>query len=473
MQALQITFDQLTSSSKTLLYNENELPSISRAVEILTKTPDNISKETTTIKRENITEETPESRTQDSIEPSISEKPDDIFSETPIEEINDIQLPVQIPVQNNLPEENLQTTTPEETKTKDTLFNRMQKQHDLIDGKTNEEAIQALIDHLDTAKEVTDTKNMAVMTLPPGLFVSFTISGSTFATSRENENDFVEKIKMALPKELRGAGNRLRTVIDRELEMYSIRVFNGIRYVPAKNFAKVQKFLVDAESNGVGKDKKYSVQKIREDMWEHRDEINKNAEDLNINAKIESVDDLKKKICLTSFFIDTTFGSTELDPALVSKVVEQKTQHVLDQTINVLTKDIENIIRKLSTQIANANKSKNGKINSKSASAMQKQISRIRSLNPVVNPEIDNLLNAAEGLILRNKDAPVPITSTSKKQGSIRKKSNLSDVNITKDENNASISMPQAKPLSTPPTQTKANKHEKSEQNIWIEELSI
>lgn len=301
-----------------------------------------------------------------------------------------------------------------ETTEKKPLSQKKDEKHILIDGKTNEEAIQALIEHLDASKEVQDTSDMRAINLAPGLFVSYTISGSSFATSRENENDYIEKIKMALPKELRGASSRLRNVIDRELDNYSIKVFSNLRYVPAKNFVAVQKLLVDAKSKGVGKDNKYSIENIIDDLWENRDTINQTAEELGIKARVEDLPSLKEKICLTTLFIDTSFGNSTLDPKLVDQVIETKTKQVVDQINTNLTSNLQDIISNISKSLAKAKNTKTGKPNGKSITSLQKEIARIRSLNLTSNTEISTLLDAADGLILRSLEEATPITSSRK-----------------------------------------------------------
>lgn len=322
-----------------------------------------------------------------------------------------------------------ETTPADEKPTKKRLSQteKIKQNHVLIDGKTNEEAVQALIDHLDTTKDVQTSANMTAITLPPGLFMSYTISGSTFGMKTETETEYIDKIKKALPTELRGAPSRLRTVIDRQLDQLSIRVHNGLRYIPAQNFPEVQKLLHAAESEGVGKDNKHSVQQIIDDMWKQRDVINANAIEYGIDLHIDNIESLKQRICLSTFYIDTSFGGENtLDPALIEQVVETKKQQVVDQINNTLVNDIQDIISKISKLLVNATNTKTGKPNARSVNALQREIDRIRSLNLTQNSELTTLLDAADGLILRSIEeaTPAPASKTTRRG---RNKSNKAD----------------------------------------------
>jgi hypothetical protein len=305
---------------------------------------------------------------------------------------------------------------------------KIRQNHVLIDGKTNEEAVQALIAHLDTTKDVQASANMTAITLPPGLFMSYTISGSTFGMKTETETEYIDKIKKALPSDLRGAPSRLRTVIDRQLDQLSIRVHNGLRYVPAQNFPEVQKLLHAAETDGVGKDNKHSVQQIINDMWEQRDIINANAIEYGIDLHIDNMESLKRRICLSTFYIDTSFGGENtLDPALIDQVVETKKQQVVDQLNNTLVNDMQDILSKIGKLLANATNTKTGKPNARSVNALQKEIDRIRSLNLTQNNELSTLLDAADGLIVRSIVEAEPVPSTTRRG---RNKSNTANESL-------------------------------------------
>jgi hypothetical protein len=313
-----------------------------------------------------------------------------------------------------------------------TQAEKIKQDHVLIDGKTNEEAVQALIDHLDATKDVQASANMTAITLPPGLFMSYTISGSTFGMKTETETEYIDKIKKALPTELRGAPSRLRTVIDRQLDQLSIRVHNGLRYIPAKNFPEVQKLLHAAESEGVGKDNKHSVQQIIDNMWEQRDVINANAIEYGIDLHIDNKESLKRRICLSTFYIDTSFGGENtLDPKLIEQVVETKKQQVVDQINNTLVNDMQDIISKISKLLANATNTKTGKPNGRSVNALQREIDRIRSLNLTQNSELSTLLDAADGLILRSIEEAEPTPKTVRRGRNTSNKSKKVDNSST------------------------------------------
>jgi len=357
-----------------------------------------------------------------------------------------------------------------EKKQRKTALERITENHSLIDGKTNEEAIQTLLDHLDTAKEVQNTSNMAAVNLPPGLFVSYTISGTSFATSRENETDYIEKIKMALPRKLRGANGKLRSAIDRELDNYSIRVFTGIRYVPAKNFAAVQKILSDAQTKGIGKDNKYSIKNIIDELWENKDEINETAQKLGISAHISNRKSLEDKIYLTTFFIDTSIGSTELSPEIVDRVVETKTKQVVDQINTNLTNDLQDIISKISKILAKAKDTKSGKPHGKSISALKKEIKRVRSLNLTKNPEVSTLLDAADGLILRSLDEAKQTSTNSKSKKTSRRSKKAAD--RSKKTNSKNTELPAEKDEKTP-VQEEQKSVEETKENASLEDILL
>jgi hypothetical protein len=274
--------------------------------------------------------------------------------------------------------------------------------HELIDGKTNDEAIQAIIERLDTMKEIKDTRNMGIVSVPAGLLLSYSISGSTFGTIRENENDFVERITIALPKEIRGLPSRLRNAIDRELDKLGVKIFANIRFIPEHNLVAVMKVFENVKEEGIGRDNKYSVKNVIDTIWEHKDEINSNAARLGISKfqPINNYDSLKNKIEILTFFIDTSLGESKLSPEIVDQVIQKKTEHIVSQLNENLKTQLEKIISSLSNTVKKSQGK--GKINGKSINAIKREIESIRSLHQNRTPEIDVLLDASEGLLMRS-----------------------------------------------------------------------
>lgn len=274
--------------------------------------------------------------------------------------------------------------------------------HELIDGKTNDEAIQAIIERLDTMKEIKDTRNMGIVSVPAGLLLSYSISGSTFGTIRENENDFVERITIALPKEIRGLPSRLRNAIDRELDKLGVKIFANIRFIPEHNLVAVMKVFENVKEEGIGRDNKYSVKNVIDTIWEHKDEINSNAARLGISKfqPINNYDSLKNKIEILTFFIDTSLGESKLSPEIVDQVIQKKTEHIVSQLNENLKTQLEKIISSLGNTVKKSQGK--GKINGKSINAIKREIESIRSLHQNRTPEIDVLLDASEGLLMRS-----------------------------------------------------------------------
>ncbi|WP_321416655.1 hypothetical protein [uncultured Methanomethylovorans sp.] len=274
--------------------------------------------------------------------------------------------------------------------------------HELIDGKTNDEAIQAIIERLDTMKEIKDTRNMGIVSVPAGLLLSYSISGSTFGTIRENENDFVERITIALPKEIRGLPSRLRNAIDRELDKLGVKIFANIRFILEHNLVAVMKVFENVKEEGIGRDNKYSVKNVINTIWEHKDEINSNAARLGISKfqPINNYDSLKNKIEILTFFIDTSLGESKLSPEIVDQVIQKKTEHIVSQLNENLKTQLEKIVSSLSNTVKKSQGK--GKINGKSINSIKREIESIRSLHQNRTPEIDVLLDASEGLLMRS-----------------------------------------------------------------------
>lgn len=293
--------------------------------------------------------------------------------------------------------------------------------HELIDGKTNDEAIQAIIERLDTMKEIKDTRNMGIVSVPAGLLLSYSISGSTFGTIRENENDFVERITIALPKEIRGLPGRLRNAIDRELDKLGVKIFANIRFIPEHNLVAVMKVFENVKEEGIGRDNKYSVKNVIDTIWEHKDEINSNAARLGISKfqPINNYNSLKSKIEILTFFIDTSLGESKLSPEIVDQVIQTKTEHIVSQLNENLKTQLEKIVSSLSNTVKKSH-DKDGKINGKSINSIKREIESIRSLHQNRTPEIDTLLDASEGLLMRSLlEQPKQIVRTTKSKKSI------------------------------------------------------
>ena len=296
--------------------------------------------------------------------------------------------------------------------------------HELIDGKTNDKAIQAIIERLDTMKDIKDTRNMGIVSVPAGLLLSYSISGSTFGTIRENENDFVERITIALPKEIRGLPSRLRNAIDRELDKLGVKIFANIRFIPEHNLIAVMKVFENVKEEGIGRDNKYSVKNVIDTIWEHKDEINSNAARLGISKfqPIENYDSLKNKIEILTFFIDTSLGESKLSPEIVDQVIQTKTEQIVSQLNENLKTQLEKIVSSLSNTVKKSH-DKDGKINGKSINAIKREIENIRSLHQNRTPEIDALLDASEGLLMRSLlEQPKQTVRTTNNKKSIRPK---------------------------------------------------
>jgi len=296
--------------------------------------------------------------------------------------------------------------------------------HELIDGKTNDEAIQAIIERLDTMKEIKDTRNMGIVSVPAGLLLSYSISGSTFGTIRENENDFVERITIALPKEIRGLPGRLRNAIDRELDKLGVKIFANIRFIPEHNLVAVMKVFENVKEEGIGRDNKYSVKNVIDTIWEHKDEINSNAARLGISKfqPINNYDSLQNKIEILTFFIDTSLGESKLSPEIVDQVIQTKTEQIVSQLNENLKAQLEKIVSSLSNTVKKSH-GKDGKINGKSINAIKREIENIRSLHQNRTPEIDALLDASEGLLMRSLlEQPKQTVRTTKSKKSIPSK---------------------------------------------------
>ncbi|AGB50786.1 hypothetical protein Metho_2656 (plasmid) [Methanomethylovorans hollandica DSM 15978] len=296
--------------------------------------------------------------------------------------------------------------------------------HELIDGKTNDEAIQAIIERLDTMKEIKDTRNMGIVSVPAGLLLSYSISGSTFGTIRENENDFVERITIALPKEIRGLPGRLRNAIDRELDKLGVKIFANIRFIPEHNLVAVMKVFENVKEEGIGRDNKYSVKNVIDTIWEHKDKINSNAARLGISKfqPINNYDSLQNKIEILTFFIDTSLGESKLSPEIVDQVIQTKTEQIVSQLNENLKAQLEKIVSSLSNTVKKSH-DKDGKINGKSINAIKREIENIRSLHQNRTPEIDALLDASEGLLMRSLlEQPKQTVRTTKSKKSIPSK---------------------------------------------------
>lgn len=292
-------------------------------------------------------------------------------------------------------------------------------EHVLIKDKDNTDALQTIIDQLDQLKELKGSTNTASIKLPPGLLLMYTLRGSSLATCAESEDEYIETIKNALPKDVRSLWAKLRSEVEKELDRCSTKVFGTIRFVSEQNIKQVSEIFERARETGLGRHR-ISIQGIINGIWNNREEINKNAIRLEIATRITDIEDLKRYIKIETFMIDSTFSDESLSPETLDAVRDLAKEQVITELENNLVKDLNDSVGILSKSIHKLDTKKNVTLHGKSAKTILRQVDVIKNLNVTNNEKVDSVLGAVEGLTLRNIELSHP--EQDKKSKPVKKK---------------------------------------------------
>jgi len=271
---------------------------------------------------------------------------------------------------------------------------------DEIEQPSESTASQTIEDIIKRAERVMDLQascGVKAVSLPAGFLVAYRMSGAALATKRESESEYVERIKNALPKETRGVFGRLRGAIERELDQFSVKAFGGLRYVSEDNIEKVMSILNNAQSGGIGKNS-ISIETVVDVIWENRDIINENAEQLGMLDRISTLSTLQNSIRIKTIMIDVAFGNQGISANQLSDIRTQLHSQIVTEVELDLKSRLDKMVNTLSKNIEKMKSKKSGTMHKKSSTNIMKQVKEIRSLNKTNNSEIEGLLHAIEGL---------------------------------------------------------------------------
>lgn len=96
--------------------------------------------------------------------------------------------------------------------------------------------------------------------LPAGYIISYHLKGGSILTKHESESEFIQKIKRAIPKDIRDKHDYFRGTVARELDGLTVWVGHNFRFCPVRNIHEVVSIFENSKTNGVGKKKSVSAE---------------------------------------------------------------------------------------------------------------------------------------------------------------------------------------------------------------------
>jgi len=318
----------------------------------------------------------------------------DTCDNEPINETTNETVEPQLTHEENIPSTSVNVEPPEELKES--------IESETTTGDMSDPSIVAsvLMDAKKTLEkmESEDDADISKLEVKSGFMVDYRISGSSFGTRTESIDDYQSMVRNVIPKSKRSLFGSLRGAIEGELDECSIKMFNGLRYVPADKLSNVQEILKRAKKGGVGT-RKRSIDSIIESMWESKDTINEKASDLGLDFRLDSKEKLTKDIHLKPFITELATSGSSNNTDEVSEVRQEAIKTVASDIKSDLKSRLEETLTKLSDGITKIEENKYTRINQKSANKIRRQTAQISDLNIMDDPDVDNLVNAINAVV--------------------------------------------------------------------------
>jgi hypothetical protein len=236
--------------------------------------------------------------------------------------------------------------------------------------------------------------------LPAGYIISYHLKGGSVMSKHESETEFVQKIKRAVPVDLRKKHDYFRGTITRELDKLTVWVGPNFRFAPVANIQEVIALFDDARTRGVGK-KEMSIEQIVEAFWEKKDEINMRAEELEISERIESKDQLERKIRFVPLIFDISFHSAAMgiDSSMVSQMKLDMEKEFKTEIEKDLKGRMQDVLERLSKSLKTIKQSKKRKaMKKRTHDSLMRNMEEIEKLNITQSDEIKNMIRLSKAL---------------------------------------------------------------------------
>lgn len=236
--------------------------------------------------------------------------------------------------------------------------------------------------------------------LPAGYIISYHLKGGSVMSRHESESEFVQKIKRAVPVDLRKKHDYFRGTLTRELNTLTVWVGPNFRFCPITNIQEIIALFDDARKNGVGK-KEMSIENIIDAFWEKRDEINAKAEELGISERIETKDQLERKIRFVPLIFDISFHSAAMgiDSSVVSQMKSDMEKEFKTEIERDLKGRMQDVLERLSKSLKTIKQSKKGNaMNKRTHDSLIRNLEEIEKLNITQSDELKNMIRLSKAL---------------------------------------------------------------------------
>jgi hypothetical protein len=236
--------------------------------------------------------------------------------------------------------------------------------------------------------------------LPAGYIISYHLKGGSVMSKHESESEFVQKIKRAVPVDLRKKHDYFRGTIARELDKLSVWIGPNFRFSPITNIQEVIALFDDARTKGVGK-KEMSIEQIVEAFWVKRDEINTKAGELGIVERIENKDQLERKIKFVPLIFDISFQSAAMgiDSSVVSQMKSDMEKEFKTEIERDLKGRMQDVLERLSKSLKTIKQSKKGNaMNKRTHDSLIRNLEEIEKLNITQSDELKNMIRLSKAL---------------------------------------------------------------------------
>ncbi len=278
--------------------------------------------------------------------------------------------------------------------------------------------LQEAKDKTEKIKEIAETYPDIVIksgTLPPGYIVSYHLKGGSIMSKHVSETEFIQKIKRAIPKEIRNKHDYFRGVFTRELDRYTVCVGPNFRFCSIKNIDEIVKLCEISKTEGLGK-QSISIAAIIDALLEQKDIINTHAEELGIRERIENKEQLEKKIRFIPLIFDMSFNSPVMgiDSQAVSKIKIEMENEFKVEIEGDLKNRMQKVLKTLSASIRTVKNNKGKTIHKRTQKALMHNLMEIENLNITESEEIKNMVNLSKALTeaLSTHDKCIPTIAT-------------------------------------------------------------
>lgn len=219
-------------------------------------------------------------------------------------------------------------------------------------------------------------------------------------SKHESESEFVEQIRRAVPVDLRKKHDYFRGTITRELNTLTVWVGPNFRFCPITNIHEIITLFDEARKNGVGK-KEMSIENIIDAFWEKRDEINAKAEELGISERIETKDQLERKIKFVPLIFDISFQSAAMgiDSSVVSQMKSDMEKEFKTEIERDLKSRMQDVLERLSKSLKTIKCSQKSKpMNKRTHHSLIRNLEEIEKLNITQSDELKNMIRLSKAL---------------------------------------------------------------------------